>query len=103
MRSVDRVDITDVENPVDNVEKPSVSGERAVENPVDEVDKKLHRGCQNNSCGDRPSGIFWAKDFSSSGSYINGSEDCLPQNIDTPLPPGTILDIGDENNRFRLE
>ena len=46
---------------------------------------------------------FSIKDFSSSGSYINGSEDCLPQNIDTPLPPGTILDIGDENNRFRLE
>lgn len=46
---------------------------------------------------------FYIKDFSSSGSYINGSEDCLPQNIDTPLPSGTILDIGDENNRFRLE
>ena len=60
VRSVDRVDITGVENPVDNVEKPSISGERAVENPVDEVDKKLHRGCQNNFCGVRPSGIFWA-------------------------------------------
>lgn len=46
---------------------------------------------------------FNIKDFSSSGSYINGSEECLPQNIDTPLSPGTILDIGDENNRFRLE
>lgn len=46
---------------------------------------------------------FNIKDFSSSGSYINGSEECLPQNIDTPLLPGTILDIGDENNRFRLE
>lgn len=50
-----------------------------------------------------PARQFGIKDFSSSGSYINGSEDCLPQNIDTPLPPGTILDIGDENNRFRLE
>ena len=39
-----RVDITDVEKPVENVEKPSVSGERTVENPVDKVDKKLHRG-----------------------------------------------------------
>ncbi|MCM1245126.1 MAG: FHA domain-containing protein [Roseburia sp.] len=47
--------------------------------------------------------IFRIKDFSSSGSYINGSEDCIPQNIDTPLPPGTVLDIGDANNRFRLE
>lgn len=47
--------------------------------------------------------MFHIKDFSSSGSYINGSGQCLPQNIDTPLSPGTILDIGDENNRFRLE
>lgn len=47
--------------------------------------------------------MFHIKDFSSSGSYINGSGECLPQNIDTPLRPGTILDIGDENNRFRLE
>ena len=39
-----RVDITDVENPVDNVENPSVSGKKAVESPVEEVDKKLHRG-----------------------------------------------------------
>lgn len=38
------VDITDVEKPVDNVEKPSVSRERAVESPVEKVDKKLHRG-----------------------------------------------------------
>ena len=38
------VDITDVEKSVENVEKPSVSGKRAVDNPVDEVDKKLHRG-----------------------------------------------------------
>ena len=38
------VDITDVEKPVDNVEKPSVPGKKAVENPVDKVDKKLHRG-----------------------------------------------------------
>ena len=39
-----KVDIRDVEKPVDNVEKPSVSGKRAVENPVEKVDKKLHRG-----------------------------------------------------------
>lgn len=38
------VDITDVENSVENVESPSVSGKRGVENPVDKVDKKLHRG-----------------------------------------------------------
>lgn len=42
--AVNKVDITDVENSVENVEKPSVSGKTAVENPVDKVDKKLHRG-----------------------------------------------------------
>lgn len=46
--SVDAVDITDVDKPVDNVEKPSVSGKNNVESPVEKVDKKLHRGCQNN-------------------------------------------------------
>ena len=39
-----KVDIRDVEKPVDNVENPSVSGKRAVESPVEKVDKKLHRG-----------------------------------------------------------
>jgi hypothetical protein len=38
------VDITDVENPVDNVEKPAVPRKMPVENPVEKVDKKLHRG-----------------------------------------------------------
>lgn len=47
--------------------------------------------------------IFRIRDFSSSGSYINGSEECIPQNINTPLMPGTVLDIGNANNRFRLE
>ncbi|NBI10858.1 hypothetical protein D1641_12660 [Colidextribacter sp. OB.20] len=32
---IDRVDITDVEKPVDNVEKPAVSGKTAVDNPVE--------------------------------------------------------------------
>ena len=38
------VDITDVENPVDNVEKPAVPGKMPVENSVEKVDIKLHRG-----------------------------------------------------------
>ncbi len=42
-------------------------------------------------------------DYSSNGSYINGEEECLPQNLKIDLAPGTILDIGDSNNRFRLE
>ena len=40
------VDITDVENSVENVEKPLSSRKTPVENPVEEVDKKLHKGCQ---------------------------------------------------------
>lgn len=46
--------------------------------------------------------IFTIRDFSSSGSYIHGSGARVPQNVETPLSPGTILDIGDEGNRFRL-
>ncbi len=46
--------------------------------------------------------IFTIRDFSSSGSYIHGSGARVPQNVETPLSPGTILDIGDERNRFRL-
>lgn len=47
--------------------------------------------------------IFKIKDFSSSGSYVYGSGERVPQAVDTPLTPGTILDIGDDSNRFRLE
>ena len=40
------VDITGVENSVENVEKPLGSRKIRVENLVEEVDKKLHKGCQ---------------------------------------------------------
>ena len=39
-----KTNISDVDNSVDNVEKPSVSGKRPVESLVEKVDKKLHRG-----------------------------------------------------------
>lgn len=42
-------------------------------------------------------------DYSSNGSYINEEEECLPQNMKIVLQPGTILDIGSKENRFRLE
>lgn len=51
--------------------------------------------------GDRKK--FSILDYSSSGSYINGGDDCLPQNIAVWLEPGTIIDIGNADNRFRLE
>lgn len=51
--------------------------------------------------GDRKK--FSILDYSSSGSYINGGDDCLPQNIAVWLEPGTMIDIGNADNRFRLE
>lgn len=42
-------------------------------------------------------------DYSSTGSFVNGSQDCLPQNLEVTLEPGCVLAIGDETNTFRLE
>lgn len=47
--------------------------------------------------------VYQIIDNSSNGCYINGMEECIPQNIPLQLEIGTIIDIGDENNRFRLE
>ncbi len=41
-------------------------------------------------------------DQSSNGSFIEGREDCLPQNIAVFLEPGTILYIGSQENSFKL-
>lgn len=43
------------------------------------------------------------RDYSSNGSFVNGSEDCLPQNLDLELEPGTMIAIGDERNTFCLQ
>lgn len=43
------------------------------------------------------------RDYSSNGSFVNGSEDCLPQNLDLELDPGTTIAIGDEMNTFYLK
>lgn len=42
-------------------------------------------------------------DYSSTGSFVNGSRDCLPQNLELMLEPGTVVAIGDATNTFRLE
>lgn len=42
-------------------------------------------------------------DYSSNGSFVNGSEDCLPQNLEMEMEPGTVVLIGDNTNTFRLE
>ena len=47
--------------------------------------------------------VFYICDYSSNGTFINGSEDCIPQNLEIAVEPGTILAIGDEQNTFRLE
>ncbi len=46
---------------------------------------------------------FWIKDSSSNGTFIDGSEDCLPQNIEIEIAAGSVIAIGDERNTFRLE
>lgn len=46
---------------------------------------------------------FSFRDYSSNGSFANGSEECLPQNIDLWMEPGTVIAIGDNTNLFRLE
>lgn len=47
--------------------------------------------------------MYIIRDYSTNGSFINGSEDCLPQNLDLELAPGTTLSLGDEKNSFYLE
>lgn len=42
-------------------------------------------------------------DYSSNGSFVNGSEDCLPQNLEMEMAPGTVIALGDDTNTFRLE
>lgn len=46
---------------------------------------------------------FKLLDQSANGCFANGSEDCLPQNMEIDLEPGTVLAIGDQKNIFRLE
>ena len=52
---------------------------------------------------DKKEKVFYIKDYSSNGTFKNQSENCLPQNMEISLEAGTILDIGDEGNRFILE
>lgn len=47
--------------------------------------------------------IFQFYDYSTNGTFANGSKDCLPQNLKMEMPPGTIIALGDDTNTFRLE
>lgn len=46
---------------------------------------------------------FYIEDRSSNGCFINGASVRLPKNVEIALDPGTMIDIGDRANRFRLE
>lgn len=56
-------------------------------------------------------GRYHLKDFSTNGVFIHtikqgryvSYSDALPKNVDHTLAVGTIIDIGNETNRFRLE
>lgn len=43
------------------------------------------------------------RDYSTNGTFANGAPDCLPQNLDLDLEPGTTIALGDENNTFYLK
>ncbi|MGN1168344.1 MAG: FHA domain-containing protein [Lachnospiraceae bacterium] len=47
--------------------------------------------------------IFLFCDYSTNGTFANGSEDCLPQNLEMEMAPGTVIALGDDTNTFRLE
>lgn len=46
---------------------------------------------------------YYFRDYSSNGSFIEGNDECLPQNIEVSLKPGTVVMIGSDANVFRLE
>lgn len=48
-------------------------------------------------------GKFILCDYSSNGTFADGAEDCIPQNLEIMINPGTLIAIGDEQNTFRLE
>lgn len=46
---------------------------------------------------------YLIEDRSSNGCFINGALERLPKNVQIALDPGTVVDIGDRTNRFRLD
>ena len=77
-------------------------GREADNHLVFEGQKKVSR----NHCRikwDNARQVYIIRDYSSNGSFVNGSENCIPQNLDLELAPYTTLSIGDENNSFYLE
>ncbi len=52
---------------------------------------------------DRQNQVFILEDYSSTGTYKNGSTNCLPQGMSVTLQAGSVIAIGDETNQFILE
>lgn len=49
------------------------------------------------------SGNYSIVDTSTNGTFKNGSEDCLPQNMNIVLEAGCTISLGSDDNMFRLE
>lgn len=43
------------------------------------------------------------RDYSSSGSYINDQQDCLPQNLDLEIACGSKIALGNNDNVFLFQ
>ena len=43
------------------------------------------------------------RDYSSSGSYINDQQDCLPQNLDLEIACGSTIALGNNDNVFLFQ
>ncbi len=52
---------------------------------------------------DAAGGKYFIRDYSSTGTYLNGTEDCLPQNLDLALAPGSRIALGNKDNEFCLK
>ncbi len=67
---------------------------------IDKNSSKLSR----RHCGivfDPARGVYMVTDYSSNGTYIDGGTR-LATNVSTPLQRGSIIDLGNRENRFRL-
>jgi len=45
--------------------------------------------------------VFYVTNFSTNGTFVLGGAR-LKKDVHTPLPVGTVISLGDDNNQFRL-
>ena len=68
--------------------------------------KDGHRSVSRNHCKIRwneAKQSYLFLDYSSSGTYLNGSQDCLPQNLEIEVPCGSQIALGNRENIFLLK